>query len=303
MKSRFKTVKNANQYLRLLRHKNRDTLSNINRLTVGRIAKGWSKRKVKFVDFILNNCLPFLKIGSTNRLIDKIGHNKNVDFAVAACKELKIYTEFTGGENLPKTGAATIVTNHPGGADILSMAISLGRLRPDIIILANELVCLPLIEDITIPIKMIGKKKVDEELIHQAYQEGKLVVFFAGGKNSRYNAEGKLRDRRWRTTFLDFAQEYDTTVNIMRIVGQNSPLFYKISDIRAKYSFLKNIPLENMFQLRELTRSTTMKLFLSKPFHYIKAGETKSEKRKKADILYNFLYEMDENNLEFNQPL
>ncbi len=278
-------------------------MSDLNRLTVGRISKSWSKRKVKFVDFILNNFLPFLKIGSTNRLIDKIGHNKNIDFAVEACKELKIYTEFTGQENLPKTGPATVVTNHPGGADILSMAIALGKVRTDIIILANELVCLPLIEDITIPIRMIGKRKVDEALIHKAYQEGKVVVFFAGGKNSRYNKEGELRDRRWRTTFLDFAQEYDTTINIMRIIGKNSPLFYKISDIRAKYSFLKNIPLENMFQLRELTRPTTMKLFLSKSFHYTNARGTKQERRKKADILYNFLYEMDENNLEFNQPL
>ena len=60
-------------------------MSNPNRLTVGRIAKSWSKRKVRIVDFILNNFLPFLRIGRTNKLIDKIGHNKNVDFAVEAC--------------------------------------------------------------------------------------------------------------------------------------------------------------------------------------------------------------------------
>lgn len=278
-------------------------MSNPNRLSVGRIAKNWPQWKVKLVDFILNNFLPFLKIGSTNKLIDKLGHLKNVDFAVALCKELNIHTEFTGGEHLPKTGAVTIVTNHPGGADILSMATALGGLRPDIMVLANELVCIPPIDGVAIPIKMMGKKKVDENLIHKAYQEGKVVVFFAGGKNSRYNEKGELRDRRWRTTFLDFAQQYNTPINIMRIVGKNSPLFYKVSDIRAKYSFLKNIPLENLFQLRELTRSTTMKLFLSTSFHYTKENETKLTKRKKADILYNFLYEMDENNLEFNQPL
>jgi hypothetical protein len=278
-------------------------LSNPNRLTVGRIAKSWSKRKVRIVDFILNNFLPFLRIGRTNKLIDKIGHNKNVDFAVEACKELKIYTEFAGGEHLPKTGAATVVTNHPGGADILSMAVSLGKLRPDIVILANELVCIPSIDGISIPIRMGGKKKVDEELIHKAYKEGKLVVFFAGGKNSRYNDKGELRDRRWRTTFLEFAHQYDTPINILRIVGQNSPLFYKVANIRAKYSFLKNIPLENMFQLRELTRPTTMKLFLSTSFHNTKESETKQGRRRKADILYSFLYKMDENNLEFNQSL
>ena len=246
---------------------------------------------------------PFLKIKSTNKLLDKIGHLKNVEFTETACEELKIVTEFTGGEHLPKTGAATIVINHPGGADILSMVVSLGKIRPDLMILVNELICLPVIEEIAIPIKMLGNKKVDEKLIHKAYEEGKLVVFFAGGKNSRYNKKGELRDRRWRTTFLDFAHKYDTPINIMRIVGKNSALFYKVSDIRAKYSFLKNIPLENMFQLRELTRPATMKLFLSTSFRFKKNGESRQERRKKADILYNFLYTMDENNLEFNPSL
>jgi 1-acyl-sn-glycerol-3-phosphate acyltransferase len=258
---------------------------------------------VKLADFILIYFFPFLKIGSTNKLIDKIGHHKNVDFVVAACKELNITTEFTGLDNLPKTGAATIVTNHPGGADILSLVSTLGEIRPDIIILANELICIPAIEDIVIPIKIIGNKKVDEALIHKAYQDGRLVVFFAAGKNSRYNKQGELKDRKWRISFLDFAQQYKTPINIVRIIGQNSPLFYKVSDIREKYSFLKNIPLENMFQLRELTRPSKMKLFLSTSFHYTKEDDSKQDKRRKADILYNFLYEMDENNLEFNQPL
>ena len=128
-------------------------MSNENRLTVGRIVKSWSPWKVKLVDFILNNFLPFLKIKSTNKLLDKIGHLKNVEFTEAACEELKIVTEFTGGEHLPKTGAATIVINHPGGADILSMVVSLGKIRPDLMILVNELICLPVIEEIAIPIK------------------------------------------------------------------------------------------------------------------------------------------------------
>ena len=99
------------------------------------------------------------------------------------------------------------------------------------------------------------------------------------------------------------AEKYNTPINIMRIEGKNSPLFYKVADIRAKYSFLKNIPLENMFQLRELTRPTTMKLFLSTAFHYTNEADTKQERRKKADVLYSFLYTMDKDNLTFTKPL
>lgn len=273
-----------------------------NQFTIGRLAKTWPTWKIKLVDFILYS-IPILKIRFTNKLVNKFKDYKNEVFAKVVCKELGITTEVHGLEHLVKDGPVTIACNHPGGGDIMAVAITIGQIRNDFVIPANELVCIEQIQEITIPVKISGNIKMDKTLLHKAYQEGKAVVFFAGGKNSRYTSDGLLRDRRWRTTFLEFAEEYNTPIQVMRIDGKNSSLFYKVADIRKRYKFLKNVPLENIFQLRELTRSSHMKLYLSNAFYYTKPNQTKAEKRKKTDALYNFLYEMNENNLRFEPNL
>ena len=275
---------------------------NDNRLTIGRVAKTMSPWKVKLIDFILNR-ISFLKIGFTNRLLKRLEDYRNGDFARILLEELNITTEVYGLHHMVKDGPVTIACNHPGGGDIMAVVEAIDRIRKDIMVPANEIVCVRSIEEISVPVRMMGKNKIDKNVLHQSYKEGRVVLFFAGGKNSRYNEEGLLRDRKWRTTFLDFAQQYNTPIQLFRIDGKNSPLFYKVAAIRKKYSFLKNIPLENLFQLRELTRSTHMKLYLSNPFYYNTKNETEEQKREKADILYNFLYEMSETNLEFKQSI
>lgn len=262
-----------------------------------------SKWKVKIVDFILNN-MPVLMIGRANKIGRKYNHCRDVDFTEATMRETGLEVDLVGKAHLPKTGGVTIVANHPGGADVLATAVALGRERRDFAILANKLICFYLVEGIIIPVDTMSKKKVDINDIDKAYQDGKIVVFYAAGKNSRYNENGQLRDRRWRTTFLDFARKYNTPVHVMKIEGANSPLFYKVSNFRAKYSWLKNIPLENFFQIREiLTATGLLKMYLSKPIHFNtpEHQETKQEKRAIADKLYNFLYTMNSDKLDFDQ--
>lgn len=243
-------------------------------------------------------------IGRANKIGRKYNHCRDVDFAEATMKETGLEVDLIGKEFLSKTGGVTIVANHPGGADVLATAVALGRERRDFAILANKLICFHLVEGIIIPVDTMSKKKVDINDIDKAYQDGKIVVFYAAGKNSRYNEKGELRDRRWRTTFLDFARKYNTPVHVLKIEGANSPLFYKVSNFRAKYSWLKNIPLENFFQIREiLTATGLLKMYLSKPitFKHPEHQETKQEKRTIADKLYNFLYTMNSDNLDFDE--
>lgn len=274
------------------------------RFTSAMINPNLSPGKVKFYDFILN-MLPVLKIGTVNRMIARQDHLSGIPFVKSLCAEAGIYANIAGIENLPKSGPVTIVANHPGGADVLGTIIGLGEVRSDLGVLANKLICVDQIKDLVIPIDMMAKVKVDQQLIREAYRQNKVVVFFAAGKNSRYNGEGLLRDRRWRTSFLDFANEFNTPIHVMKIEGANTSLFYKVSNFRAKYKKLKNVPLENMFQLRELLNGKgTVQMFLSKAVSFPPSlkPENLSEiqfKRKKADILHDFVYRMDENNLEF----
>lgn len=274
-----------------------------NIFSIADVVPSMSKWKVKVVDFILNN-LPVLMIGQANKIGRKYNHLKDTDFVEATIKETGLTIDFIGKEYLDKAGPVTIVANHPGGADVLATAAALGRERKDFKILANKLICFYLVEGIIIPVDTMSKKKVDTNEIDKAYQDGNIVVFYAAGKNSRFNEKGLLRDRRWRTTFIDYARKYDTPLHVLKIEGANSPLFYKVSNFRAKYSWLKNVPLENFFQVREiLTAKGLLKMYLSKPISIKKVTqeETKQQKRQIADNFYDFLYTMNSDNLDFDQ--
>lgn len=262
-----------------------------------------SKWKVKLLDGILN-ILPVLKVGSANDLGRRYHGLKNVEFGEATLKDIGVDAQIINGHTLSKTGAITIVANHPGGADVLATFTVVGRYRPDNVILANKIICIEPIKEMVIPVDTMSKTKVDINEVDQAYKDGKVIIFYAAGKNSRYNEKGELRDRRWRTTFLEMAEKYNTPIHVMKIEGGNSPLFYKVSKFRERNKWLKNVPLENMFQLREIMEAKgILKFFVSNPVFFPKTTEkgTKQEFRSKADRLYKFIYAMDDNNLDFEE--
>lgn len=267
--------------------------------SIAMVKPNMAKWKINLIDGILSS-IPVLAFKRANRMVDKYDNlDDGLDFIDAVAKDVGIVTDPYGVDNIPKTGAVTIASNHPGGPDVVAALIAISKKRKDMVILANELICIPPVKELVIPVSTLAKKKVDLTKVHEAYEAGKVVVFFAAGKNSRYNEEGLLRDRKWRTTYLDFAQQYKTPINIMRIDGKNSPLFYKVSNFRSRFKQLKKVPLENMFQLRELLRPANIKVFFSTSMNYQPEKElNRSEKRNIAEKMHNFLYTMNENNLK-----
>ncbi len=266
----------------------------------------WPKWKIRLGDTFLNS-ITYLGVAKANRMLAKHSHLKNELFIEKVIAEFGHQFEYVGVENIPDSGPVTLVANHPGGADVIGTISSIARKRPDHVILANELICVEPVADIVLPVNTLSKKnKLNMDLVHQAYKEGKVVVFYAAGKNSRYNDKGELRDRKWRATFLDFALQYKTPVSVLRIGGSNAKIFYKVSKFREKRKRLKKVPLENFFQLRELIKpkKEATKLLFSKPIphHFIEkrvANTDIKSKRELADEMYDFLYSMSENNLEF----
>lgn len=260
----------------------------------------WKKR---IADFLLNN-LTFLRIRRTNRLLKKYMHLEGGDFIQKVIDDIKFEYNVHHSENIPPNGAVTICANHPGGADVLGTICGLWNVRKDFSILANRLICVKPVMDIVIPVDLLkSKDKVNMNAIDKSYQDGRAVVFYAAGKNSRYNEEGELVDRRWRTTFLDYAYKYKTPLLVFKINSSNTPFFYKVAKFREKRPSLKKVPLENMFQLRELfkQKGRDMDIYTSRliPFEEwsprYKPGDLKSN-RLLADQLYDTVYSLSETN-------
>ena len=267
----------------------------------------WPKWKISIADFFLN-VLP-LGASKANKMISKYGHLKDSVFMNKVIDDLGHKLEVVGVENLPESGPVTLVANHPGGADVVATISAIALKRPDHVILANELICVEPVEGIVLPVNTLSKNnKINMDSVHQAYKDGKVVVFYAAGKNSRYNDEGELRDRKWRPTFLDFATQYNTPITVLKISGSNASIFYKVSKFRETRPRFKKIPLENIFQLRELVKpkKEPIKLTFSETIspdrikQKLSSGDQK-DKRTFADELYEFLYTMDDENLKFDK--
>lgn len=263
----------------------------------------WAPWKKKLANFALFN-LKFLRIGKTNRMIRKYQHLEGGDFIQAVTKDIGFEYEIHNGHNIPATGPLTLCANHPGGADVVGTIAGLWNIRKDFSILANKLICIKQVINLVIPVDLLkSKDKVDMNAIDESYKNGRCVVFYAAGKNSRYNEKGELVDRRWRTTFLDYAYTYKTPIVVLNIITSNTPLFYKVGRIREKYEFLKKVPLENMFQLREIfkQRGRKIDMYSSRviPFEdwskQYRPNDLKMN-RALADKLYNSVYQLTENN-------
>ena len=175
------------------------------------------------------------------------------------------------------------------------------------VLLANSLVCVEPVIDIVIPVDKLSRTKVKVDLneIDDAYKKDRALVFYAAAMNSRHDESGKLIDRRWRTTFINYALKYKSKIVVMHISGGNTKLFYKVARFRERFAALKYIPLENFFQIREFIKAKgETKIIFSNPIDadtlmkYTNDGSP-GEIRKLSDKLHDFCYNMSEDNLTF----
>lgn len=135
-------------------------------------------------------------------------------------------------ERVPETGRVLVVANHPSGAlDALALLHFLLGIRPDVRILANDLLAeVGPIRDLLLPLRILGGKPTQESLaaVDAALARGECVVVFPAGEVSRLGLAG-VRDGRWRSGFLHFARASGAPVLPVRIGARNSALFYGAS--------------------------------------------------------------------------
>ncbi len=136
---------------------------------------------------------------------------------------------------IPKTGSVVIVANHPLGAlEGVILAEMIGRVRPDVKVLANEyLKQIPEISELFIGVDVFETKqakKTNTNALREAHQhlanKGALIIFPAG-EVSTYNKETKLlSDKRWSYSAAKFIEKHNATTVPIYIDGKNSQTFY-----------------------------------------------------------------------------
>ena len=145
----------------------------------------------------------------------------------------------SGLENLPATGPALVVANHPTGiADGIIMDHLLKKRRSDAFIYTNAdiLRVLPQFSELIIPVewreelRTVSKTRETMALTRKALDTGRLGVIFPSGRLAKRRGL-RLHERPWMGSAAMIARKFELPVIPVHIRARNSAMFYAFDAI------------------------------------------------------------------------
>lgn len=139
-----------------------------------------------------------------------------------------------GLENIPASGPALIVANHPTGiADGIFLHAAISQRRPDLFIYANHdmVRVLPQMIEVIAPVewrhekRSHAKTKATMDYTRTALEAGKIGLIFPSGRLAKRRWV-RLHERPWMASAAMIARKFDLPVIPLRIRARNSALFY-----------------------------------------------------------------------------
>lgn len=154
-------------------------------------------------------------------------------------------------DNIPVAGRTVIVANHPLGAlDGLALVRMVADLRPDVKIIANDLLLqIGPLAPLLLPVDNLSRRGFRKSLqgIVDALDDEQAVIVFPSGEVSRAGPAG-IRDGKWLSGFLHAARRTNAPIVPVHVGGRNSSLFYSLTSLYSPLGTLM-LPSE-MFRQR-----------------------------------------------------
>jgi putative hemolysin len=175
------------------------------------------------------------------KFYDGIKHLHDLEFCRAVFRNLELELEVKDSdlERIPGTGGVVFVANHPYGAiDGLALLEVLGRVRPDIKVMANFL--LQQLEPLEA--RIIGVNPFEQLGLRSSFQgmrqamehvqAGGALGIFPAGEVSSWRTELKaVADPRWKPQSIKMAQRLGVPVVPVWFDGANSVVFHALGMI------------------------------------------------------------------------
>lgn len=166
---------------------------------------------------------------------------------------------------IPVSGKVVIVANHPiGSLDGLALLQFIHRMRPDVKVVANELLMsIEPLRSALLPVNNMGGMTVKENLqnIHNHLQQEGALIIFPAGEVSRLRPTG-IKDIKWNSGFLRIASRAQAPILPVHIQARNSALFYGTSMLYK--------PLATLLLVKEMFKqnANTVKMTVGKMVPY-----------------------------------
>ena len=199
-----------------------------------RFPRWFTGRRARLVGPLVRGFGRWSRLPEAADFLETHGHLRGLAFVEVALSYLDVrYTvDQVERERIPETGRLLIVANHPCGAlDALALLHLVGSVRPDVRVLANDLLAsVTPLRELMLPLRILGGRPTPESLraVEDALAQEQCVIVFPAGEVSRLGWRG-VRDGRWRRGFLRFARGSGAPVLPVRVQARNSALFYGVS--------------------------------------------------------------------------
>jgi putative hemolysin len=169
------------------------------------------------------------------RMVDAITDLGGRDALEHVSRLLALEVSIRGLENLPATGRAVIVANHPTGiADGVAVYDALKTTRPDIMFYANadaHRVCARF-DEVLIPVEWVEAKRSRErmrltlQMTRDALEAERALMIFPAGRLAKRGADGQVADPPWAPSAVSITRKYDAPIVPIHVAGPWSTLFH-----------------------------------------------------------------------------
>jgi putative hemolysin len=231
-----------------------------------------------------------------NDVMSKTHHLKGMDFVNALIGEFEMEVELVGAEHIPQEGGVIIASNHPlGGMDGIALMYAIGKIRPDIRFLVNDLLMsFDNFQPIFVPVNKHGKNSQNaNQQIEESFAHGHAVLIFPAGLVSR-KQEGGIRDLEWKKSFISKAKKYQRDVIPCFVDGKNSGFFYNLAKWRKKLGVKANIEMFWLVDEMYKQRGKKVKIQLGQPVAYQQFDSSRSDAQW-ANFMKELVYKLGEN--------
>ncbi len=168
-------------------------------------------------------------------------------------------------QRIPVTGKVVVIANHPiGSLDGMALLQLIHRIRPDVKVVANELLMsVKTMRSTLLPVNNMGGATIKENLqnIYAHLENDAALIIFPAGEVSRLRPNG-IRDTKWNSGFLRIASRARAPILPIHIQARNSVLFYGTSMLYK--------PLATMLLVKEMFKqnTNTVKMTIGKMVPY-----------------------------------